>query len=97
MQAFPHVSLQQSFLEVKIRAYLALLPRRSACGVFRMSQRRAAIAETCGKLYNLYDKQHGIRWWWPTHCFHSAHTVRTERVETDTILPGYQMFRQLGL
>ena len=54
MQAFPHVSLQQSFLEVKIRAYLALLPRRSACGVFRMSQRRAAIAETCGKLYNLY-------------------------------------------
>ena len=53
MQGFPRASLEKSFLEAKIRAYLALLTCRLACGVFRDPQRGNTITEALGKLCNI--------------------------------------------
>ncbi|GAC1349624.1 MAG: hypothetical protein NVSMB27_24500 [Ktedonobacteraceae bacterium] len=51
MQYFPRVSLQKSFLEVKMRAPFDLFPRQSACSVFRESTLSNTITETLGKLF----------------------------------------------
>src|SRR5947209_19529224 len=75
MQGFPSVSLGKSLFLLEIRAKLALISARRACGVFRVSTLGRVLTETLGKLSSLYDKEHCVGWGWPSDCFHLAHTI----------------------
>lgn len=47
-------------------------------------------------LLSLDEKEHRIGWWGASDRFHPAYTVRTERIEPHTVLPGNEVLLQFG-
>lgn len=97
MQYVPRASKKVPLLGERQKSLSRRFGLPAAYGDVRESLLRESITATLAALISLHHEEDPVGWRWPTHCFHSLHTVGTERIEPHTILCRNQALCQPGL
>ena len=86
MQYFPRASKKAPLLGERQKSLSRRFGLPAASGDMRESLLSKSITAPLAALISLHYEEDPIGWRWPTHRFHSLHTVGTERIEPHTIL-----------